>query len=232
MALTYESYFAKLNFDQYYALQVRDVPGLIKKYVSGTKTLDFGCAGGRSSIFLKSLGMGLNVDGVDINENMIESARRNDPTGHYEVTKNGEIPVKDYHYDFVFVKHVFLRIETENELQNILNEISRVLRVGGTLIVVDNNPDTYNTEWTFTSTRFRENENLRSGQRVKEYMKASDLVFHDTFWSSEDTQKMMRNAGFKVVQVHRPLGKDDDGVAWRMEKEKSPFINYVAQRIF
>ena len=53
-------------------LAYRDVPGLIKKYVKGSKALDYGAGTGISTRFL--IDRGFDVNGVDVSQAMIEQA--------------------------------------------------------------------------------------------------------------------------------------------------------------
>lgn len=56
--------YAALEFPGTYALAFRDIAALVRRHVHGTRALDFGCGTGRSSRFLRDLG--LTVVGVDI----------------------------------------------------------------------------------------------------------------------------------------------------------------------
>jgi 2-polyprenyl-3-methyl-5-hydroxy-6-metoxy-1,4-benzoquinol methylase len=50
------------------------------EHVSGRRAVDFGCGGaGRSTRFLK--GLGYEVVGIDVAEEMVEQARQRDPGG-------------------------------------------------------------------------------------------------------------------------------------------------------
>ncbi|KAM7249465.1 hypothetical protein ACFE04_008350 [Oxalis oulophora] len=81
-------------------LGFRDVPALLQKHVRGNKALDFGCGQGKSTTFLNKLGF--VVDGVDINEHMIDLARKTLPENNFRVIKDGNIPAKNEQYDLVF----------------------------------------------------------------------------------------------------------------------------------
>ena len=73
--------YATLQFPGTYSLAFRDLPHLIRQYGSNRQALDFGCGTGRSSRFLRDLG--LDVTGVDISEAMLDQARALDPAGDY-----------------------------------------------------------------------------------------------------------------------------------------------------
>src|ERR1039457_3827255 len=73
--------YATLEFANTYYLAYRDLPAIISQHVTGTRALDFGCGTGRSTRFLRKLG--LEVTGVDLSENMLRIARAVDPSGDY-----------------------------------------------------------------------------------------------------------------------------------------------------
>ncbi len=49
--------YADLGFPGTYDLAFRDIPALISKHVTGSRARDFGCGTGRSTRFLRDLGM-------------------------------------------------------------------------------------------------------------------------------------------------------------------------------
>src|SRR5207248_7175952 len=79
--------YATLQFPGTYYLAFRDLPGLIRRYSQGRRALDFGCGTGRSTRFLRDLG--LEVTGVDISQAMLHEARALDPAGDYRLVSDG-----------------------------------------------------------------------------------------------------------------------------------------------
>src|ERR1051326_3907233 len=75
--------YATLQFPGTYYLAFRDLPGLIRRYNHGSRALDFGCGTGRSTRFLRNLG--LHVIGADISRAMLDQARALDPSGKYHL---------------------------------------------------------------------------------------------------------------------------------------------------
>src|ERR1044071_9642909 len=78
--------YATLQFPGTYYLAFRDLPGLIHRYSYGHRALDFGCGAGRSTRFLRDLG--LEVTGVDISQAMLDQARALDPSGEYHLVRD------------------------------------------------------------------------------------------------------------------------------------------------
>src|ERR1044071_1040587 len=64
------SKYAELGIEDTNYLAFRDIPQLIQKHAKGMDALDYGCGAGRSTRFLKNLG--LHVVGVDINQDRSE----------------------------------------------------------------------------------------------------------------------------------------------------------------
>src|SRR5512132_3068917 len=73
--------YATLQFPGTYYLAFRDLPALIRRYNHGSRALDFGCGTGRSTRFLRNLG--LDVIGADISQAMLDQARALDTSGDY-----------------------------------------------------------------------------------------------------------------------------------------------------
>ena len=78
--------YATLQFPGTYYLAFRDLPSLIRRYNHGSPALDFGCGTGRSTRFLRNLG--LSVVGADISQAMLEQARALDPSGEYHLIRD------------------------------------------------------------------------------------------------------------------------------------------------
>lgn len=101
----------------------------IKNQFNPTRVLDIGCAKG----FLVKAQRDIGIDawGVDISEYAISSALNDLQPYLYKVDLDKEIlPFKDNHFDFITILGV---IEYLNNHKHIINEVKRVLRVGGVL---------------------------------------------------------------------------------------------------
>ncbi|MFY9590271.1 class I SAM-dependent methyltransferase [Rickettsia endosymbiont of Halotydeus destructor] len=227
-ATLYAQAYSKLEITGTQYLAFRDIPNIIKNYVKGNKVLDYGCGVGKSTTFLKSLE--LDVEGVDINEEMLRIANLNDPKGIYKLIKSGNIPAENNTYDLVFSSWVMMEVESKEELVNISKEIARVLKNGGIFIMLVCNENTYNRDWLSENTEFPENQNLTSGSTVRMFFKNIDLSIYDYFWTKEDYKYMLDQADLKIINIHQPLGTDQDGYPWVNEKTISPVSIYVASK--
>ena len=211
-------------------LSFRDVPDFISKFVKGKKTLDFGCGAGRSTRFLKNLN--LEVIGVDISSEFIKQANRVDKVGKYLLMKKGRIPFPNNSYDFVFSSHVLLMVPTKAGLNEIFQEVHRVLKKDGIFIVVTGSEEmhSYRRNWISYQTDFPENISPSSGTIVKLKIKEVNSLFCDYNWTNEDYLNVIKNNGFEIAKIHFPLGKDADGINWKSEKEASPYVIYVLKK--
>lgn len=224
----YADEYAKLEITGTQYLAFRDIKQLVQKYVKGKAALDYGCGCGKSTMFLKTLG--LNVSGVDINKDMIRHTKKEDINGNYAVITSGNIPAYENSYDLVFSSWVMMEVSSKSELMKIGQEIQRVLKLNGIFIMIVCNKNTYNNDWLTENTEFEENKELSSGSRVKILFKDLNLSIYDYFWSDEDYQTIIRQSNMELLEVHSPIGNDADGYNWRLEKSISPVTIYVARR--
>jgi hypothetical protein len=52
----------------------------------------------------------------------------------------------------------------------------------------------------------------------------------DVLWPHQDYLDVYRRAGLAVVAEHRPLGREDEGIAWVSETRIAPWVIYVLRR--
>ncbi|MFA6608790.1 MAG: methyltransferase domain-containing protein [Candidatus Paceibacterota bacterium] len=162
--------------------------------VTGKNILDLACGQG---IFSQQLSeKGANVTGVDIGKELIAIAEeKNKETKNkvkYFTTKSDDLyMLKDKTFDIVVC---ILALQNIEELQNTINEASRVLVVGGKLIVVLNHPAFRNPKQTYWGYNEKDNVQYR---RVDEYMSESHVRIDMTPGSVKDKKF--------TVSFHRPL---------------------------
>jgi SAM-dependent methyltransferase len=107
----------------------------ISKYLSG-HWLDFGCADGGYDDEMLARGLEA-VSGVDVEESRIlDAKRRNLPNAQYTVFDGRTLPFADRAFDGVFMNEVFEHVADEPRA---LAQIFRVLKPGGTLVLISPN---------------------------------------------------------------------------------------------
>ena len=208
-------------------LAIREVPDLVRKYVRGARTLDYGCGGGRMTGMLESLG--LDVTGVDISPHMVEQAKRTRPDARYEVIKSGVIPAPTGHFDLVFSCLVLFEVSSLDDMAGIFAEIRRVLKPGGAFIAVTGSEEMYRRRWLSLDVDYPQNKSLTSGGLAKIKLKNIDLELQDYFWTDADYRDAMRRAGLTLCECRHPTGNADDAEPWRDELQHSPYVVYVME---
>jgi len=106
--------YATLQFPGTYYLAFRDLPALIRRYNHGPRALDFGCGTGRSTRFLRNLG--LEVIGVDISQAMLDQARALDPSGEYYLLRGSIVgEFAPGRFDVILAAFTFDNTPTDEE---------------------------------------------------------------------------------------------------------------------
>jgi ubiquinone/menaquinone biosynthesis C-methylase UbiE len=221
--------YSKLKFDKTYYLAYRDLPTIIALHTSGKNALDFGCGTGRSTRFLQTLGF--NTIGADISAEMITIAQQLDPTGLYQVIKDGDFSrLPSRSYDLVLSAFTFDNIPTMNKKITLFKGLSRVLKHNGTIINLVSSPEMYTHEWaSFTTKEFPENAEAKSGDIVR--IITIDIKdkrpCYDIFWSAEEYKKVYTNAGLRIINTYKPLATGQEPYQWVNEKKIAPWTIYI-----
>lgn len=226
------SSYATLEYPGTYHLAFRDLPGLIERHVRGDRALDFGCGAGRSTRFLK--GLGLEVVGVDASPSMLERARERDPAGRYELVGERGDGLADVaaagSLDLVLCAYPFDNIPGRENRAAILAALGDLLKPRGRVIVVASSPELYRHEWlSFTTAAFPENRRAGSGDPVRIVIKdvPDARPVPDLLWTDDDYRAMAAAAGLDVLETARPLGRPDEPFAWVSETEVAPWAIHV-----
>jgi SAM-dependent methyltransferase len=221
--------YAELAFPGTYYLAFRDIPSLVRQHVRGTRALDFGCGAGRSSRFLRDLG--LSVVGVDIAAAMLEEARRRDPAGDYRQVGVGDLcALAGASFDLVFAAFTFDNIPTDAEKATSLAALRAVLAPAGHLIVIVSSPEIYVHEWASFSTKdFPANREARDGDRVQIIMLdvPDRRPVEDTVCDDVNYRQLFAAAHLEVRDIVRPLATGHEPMRWVSETTVAPWSVYV-----
>jgi ubiquinone/menaquinone biosynthesis C-methylase UbiE len=224
--------YAELEFPGTYHIAYRDLPSIILDHVEGRNAIDFGCGTGRSTRFLK--GIGFNVVGVDIADEMIKTASRIDPSGDYRLIEEGNLSEFESNaYDLVLSVFTFDNIPTmEKKVRNLM-EFKRLLTANGRVVNLVSSPEIYVHEWaSFSTIDFPENRSARSGDKVK--IIVTDMEdkrpVEDTLWTDQYYRETYRRAGLGVVKTYKPLAKGNEPCQWVNETKIAPWVIYVLNR--
>ncbi|MCL6268416.1 methyltransferase domain-containing protein [Sansalvadorimonas sp. 2012CJ34-2] len=199
---------------------MRDLPALLKKHAcTGNMALDYGCGTGVRLPFLKD--QGFNVEGVDIEPDMLNQARQLHPEFSVTHIKSGNIPKPDNCFDLVFCSYVLLMIPTKAEMYQVMAEIYRVLKPGGVFVLLTAAENIYDhsRDWLLYEPIDYQPYPPTSGSTVKVKVRDSSLVFEDYYWTTEDYRSVFHEAGFVLEEHIQPLGYKGEYLEWKDELE-------------
>lgn len=230
-ALRAEEY-AKLEFANTYYLAFRDLPTIIKQCVTGTRAIDFGCGTGRSTRFVRQLG--LETVGIDISPEMLAKAKELDPDGEYRLVPGddfSQLPQREF--DLVVSLFTFDNIAGFEVKARLFRQLGNLLRDSGKLISVVSSPEIYLHEWASFSTKdFPENANARPGDVVRIITTdfADSRPALDILCPDESYRELYEQAGLEVVSMYKPLAAGDEPYDWVNETRSAPWVIYVLER--
>lgn len=220
--------YASLEFPGTYYLAYRDLPEIIAKHAKGHRALDFGCGAGRSTRFLKKLGF--EAVGVDISEQMISLAMQLDPEGDYRVSgEYGPTDLPVGAFDLVQSVFTFDNVPMAAKA-TLFASLRRLLKPTGKLVSLVSTPEIYTHDWaSFRTTHFESNFKARSGDTVYTVMLdvEDQRPVSDVFCLHEDYERFYKEAGLKIEATYKPLGREDEPIAWVNETRVAPWIIYV-----
>ena len=155
--------YSKLEFANTYHLAFRDLPDLYRDHVKGARALDFGCGTGRSTRFL--CGLGFDVIGVDISDEMLARARQVDPEGDYRLIPGDDMSaLPPASFSLIQSAFTFDNIPGADTKARLFRDLRTLLAPGGILVNIVSAPEIYVNEWASFSTKdFPENRQACAG---------------------------------------------------------------------
>jgi ubiquinone/menaquinone biosynthesis C-methylase UbiE len=177
------------------------------------RVLDYGCGTGRAAHLIAER-YGVTVTGVDISSAMLRLARRHHlhPNIGYHLLGNERLGfLPDGSIDAAMSCFVLINIAEETELAEIAAEVCRVLRSGGRYVIMDSNPEA-------TGIRFRSFQTGEPGRRYRAgEQRPVQLYNHDGHtveltdyhWPTDTYEEILRDAGFRTVQMCQPTLKQN-----------------------
>jgi SAM-dependent methyltransferase len=224
--------YARLEFPGTYYLAFRDLPGIVRRHVTGTRALDFGCGAGRSTRFVRDLGF--EVVGIDISAEMLGQARARDPVGDYrQVPAAGLDAMGLGPFDLVFSAFPFDNIPGAERKVELFAALGRMLAPAGRIVSLVSSPEIYVHEWASFSTRdYPENRSARSGDPVRIVQTDIDdpRPVVDILWDDDAYREVHARAGLEALATYRPLGRADEPHAWVNETRIAPWTIHVLGR--
>lgn len=209
----------------YRYLAYRDIPNLIKKYVSGKTVLDYGCGTGISTQFL--INQGFAVTAIDISEEMLKQARDYCPLAEYYHVQDSSFSEISKTYDLIFSS--FVLCELGKEISEYLNEARKLLGKEGVFIAITSSEHMYSKHWFCFDNQYEQNQNLKSGDKGKILASDTGIEFTDYYWTKQDYLNFFQQAGFDPIEVYYPLGKSNEPFSWKDETVYSPFLILISK---
>jgi trans-aconitate methyltransferase len=224
--------YAQLEFANTYYLAYRDLPEIIRSHVVGQKAIDFGCGTGRSTRFLRRLG--IEAIGIDIAPEMITKAKQLDPDGDYRLAKDDDFSgLTAGGFDLVLSAFTFDNISGFLTKMRLFRDLVALLNASGKLISVVSSPEIYLHEWaSFTTKDYPENRNARTGDVVR--IVTTDFAdrrpAEDILCTDESYRQIYSGSGLTVIATYRPLGTAEEPYPWVNETRIAPWVIYVLGR--
>ncbi len=224
--------YDELELGGTYRLVFDRLPQLLSTHVAGTRALDFGCGTGRSSRFLA--GLGFEVAGIDVSEQMISIARHRDPRGRYRAIADGDFSTfADERFDLILSTFVFDNVPSHQNRVRLFSGLSRMLAPQGRIVIVVSTPEIYTNEWvTFTTRDFPENRTADCGDIVRivttDYSDARPV--EDILWTAASYRAVYRESGLKQVHSESPLATGKEGICWLSETTIAPWRIDILER--
>jgi ubiquinone/menaquinone biosynthesis C-methylase UbiE len=114
------------------------------------------------------------------------------------------------------------------EIEKILSEFKRVLKPSGHIIILTMSMEGYKGDWVSLSFDFPENKRqFESGETVKLLIRGTNVILHDYYWTDQDYRDAFTKIHLRLIELHNPIGYDEDKIQWREESQKSPYSIYV-----
>lgn len=188
--------------------------------------MDLGCGEGRVSRDLAERGH--HITGIDASPTLIAAASEAHPEGEYVVADAADLPFPDNSFDLVVAYNSLMDVD---DLPGAVREISRVLVVGGRLVLSIGHPaNTGKMMGEGDDAAFIVDGSYFEGQRLqieeeREVEEERDNVRHTTTYGMVATgyqrpfsayTQALEDSGFLIETVREPIATRADGSAHRL----------------
>jgi ubiquinone/menaquinone biosynthesis C-methylase UbiE len=161
-------------------VKTRHLLELATRLVGAPKTLralDVGCGTGETDSYLSS--EFASLDGIDVSDGVLEAARRENPTVTYRSYDGVRLPYEDRSFEFVFTICVIHHVPPER-WRSFTAELTRVVRPGGALVVIEHNPFNPLTRLAVSRCEFDDDATLLRRQQTLRLLRGAGLHVRDS----------------------------------------------------
>jgi SAM-dependent methyltransferase len=192
----------------------------------GKTVLDLGAGTGRTARYLMMRGAAAVV-AVDKSANMLACAKPGQGVLLCRASATA-IPLLDSSVDAALCAYVFVEFPCYGKIAAACHEVHRVLKGGGTFVVIATNPESVGCD--FVSYSYSVTGTLRSGDSVVCTIKGTETFeIFDRYWLESDYVRAFGEAGFVVTDTAFPRASQDSGL-WLDEVRVAPDIVFQCRK--
>lgn len=144
----------------------------VDKDISKLKVLDVGCGNGLVHPLIS--GAVGELHGADVSGLSIKLAREHNPTVQYKIYDGQVLPYLDASFDCAFAICVLHHVRVA-QWAGFLKEMSRVLKPGGLVLLIEHNPLNPATQWVVKTCKFDANAHLVSSRRLRQLLRSAGV---------------------------------------------------------
>lgn len=159
--------------------------------IAGRDILDVGCGKGRFAKTLTELGA--HVTGIDPSATLLQEAKRSASNMHFIEGSATQLPVPAASFDAVICVEA---LEHVPDTELALKEMYRVLRTGGTVVVIDKNRLGLSNQFPLPAVLLKRWWEIRN-----QWMYSSTFPFKEKWFSGAELIANLREAGFSKTGV-------------------------------
>lgn len=194
-----------------YSLTLNEISRILPKLEQNDICLDLGSGAGRSTRILAATGS--QVYGVELNKNMLNRASESNDSDRVKYIHSDikNLPIEKDSVRIALANAVIEEIQSEEELIEFINEVSRVLNKSeGHFILAITNPKSMNIEYnSYTHISLEDMYGKNSISAICEVRNNDEsFVITDKIWSPEFLIKILISAGFNNIKFSHPIVKD------------------------
>jgi SAM-dependent methyltransferase len=171
--------FVGQDVDFFLEIKAQLMLEMAEKFIGSTgqiDALDIGCGIGLVDKMIA--GRLKSLTGVDIEEGVIEKAKKNNPEINYKVYNGNHLPFDDNIFDMTFAINVMHHVPLAN-WSNFTAEMTRVTKHGGAAFVFEHNPVNPLTRRAVRGCEFDRDAVLLPHKKILELFKESGLKIID-----------------------------------------------------